>query len=341
VERTELLGQAPGDARRAFLAALIDDAGLFPPARLPMGEAVASHEAARGGPNGWMMGRFLCPASRLEELLGRLLASPGEPWRVGVILDGAAGSWPEANARDMEAARAFEEHAAPRARVELVEAPLPLSLVEGKGPADVAGEVEGFVERVGSSGLVGPAAPYLEVPRGPGWAYEVPTVVEGIARARAACTDGSSGTRLAPGAKLRCGGLVAEAFPSSEQVAAFVGACARFRVPFKATAGLHHPFRHVDEETGFVRHGFVNLVGAAILTSTKELPDGEIAELVADEDASNFSLTAEGFRWRSYRAGKDEVARARRELFVAYGSCSFGEPVEDLEALGILPGVVV
>jgi hypothetical protein len=339
VERTEASGKAPGDARRAFLAALIDDAGLFPPARLPMDEAVASHEASRGGPNGWMMGRFLCPASRLEELAGLLPPAPGEPWRVGVILDGAEGSWPEASARDLEAARAFEEQATPRARVELLEAPLPLSLVEGKDPAGAAEEVERFVERVGSSGLRGPVAPYLEVPRGPGWAYEIPTVVEGIARARAAWTDGSSGTCLAPGAKLRCGGLVAEAFPSPEQVAAFVGACARLGVPFKATAGLHHPFRHVDEETGFLQHGFVNLVGAAILAPSQELPDGELAELVADEDPSGFSLSEEGFCWRSCRADKDEVARARRELFVAYGSCSFAEPVEDLAALGVLPAV--
>jgi hypothetical protein len=340
VERTEASGGATSDARRAFLHALIDDAGLFPPARLPMDEAVASHETSRTGPNGWMMGRFLCPASRLEELSGHLPASPVEPWRIGVILDGNGGSWPEATGRDLEAARLFEEQAAPRARVELLEAPLPLSLVEGRDQIDVAGEVEGFVERVRSSGLRGPVTPYLEVPRGPGREHETPpAVVEGIARVRAGWPDGS-GSCLAPGAKLRCGGLVAGAFPPPEQVAAFVGACARLGVPFKATAGLHHPFRHVDGETGFVQHGFVNLVGAAILALSQGLPEAGLAELVADEDPSDFSLSEEGFRWRLYGAGADDVARARRELFVAHGSCSFAEPVEDLAAWGVLPVAV-
>lgn len=336
MERTEVPGKAPNDARRAFLEALIDDAGLFPPARLPMYEAVASHEASRNGPNGWMMGRFLCPASRLTELMELLPPAPDEPWRVGVILDGAGGSWAETSARDLEAARSFEERALPRARVELLEAPLPLPLVEGKDPAGVTREVEGFVERVQSSGLEGPAIPYLEVPRGPGWAHEVPAVVEGIAGVRDAWPDGSGSCR-APGAKIRCGGLVAEAFPSPEQVAAFVGACARLGVPFKATAGLHHPFRHMDEGTGFLQHGFVNLVGAAVLASSRGLPEAELTELVADADPSGFSLSGEGFRWRSHGASADDVARARRGLFGAYGSCSFAEPVEDLAALGVLP----
>jgi len=301
-----------------------------------MDDAMASHEASRTGPNGWMTGRFLCPASRLEELLERLPALPGEPWRIGVILDGTAGSWAEANARDLEAARSFQERAAPSARVEFLEAPLPLSLVEGKDPATVTGGVYGFVERVRSSGLRGPVASYLEVPRGPGWLREVPATAEGIARVRAAW-PGDPETCLALGMKIRCGGLVAEAFPSPEQVAAFVGACARFGVAFKATAGLHHPFRHMDEETGFVQHGFVNLVGAAVLASSQGLPDGELGELVADDDPSNFLLSEEGFRWRSYEASTEDVERARKGLLVAYGSCSFAEPVEDLAALGVLP----
>src|SRR5688572_32975337 len=63
-----------GDARVAFLTGLIDDAGLFPPASLPMDEAVAAHTESRGGKNGWILARFICPASRLPEV-----ARPGPP----------------------------------------------------------------------------------------------------------------------------------------------------------------------------------------------------------------------------------------------------------------------
>jgi len=326
------------DARNAFLAGLVDDAGLFPPARLPMAGAVDAHAASKEGPHGWMMGRFLCPASRLPELLEHLPERDGgAPWGIGVVMDGAAEDWEAGVEGDLAAARAFEERVAEGARVELLEARLPSALVDGSEPGSVAAEVRVLMDRASRVGPKGPAVPFFEIPLGPGWRKSLPAALEGIARVREAPPEGVC---QAPGAKLRCGGLVAEAFPSPEQVAGFVAACARLGVPMKATAGLHHPFRHEDEETGFLHHGFVNVVGAAVLSLTHRPLGPDLVELVADEDPSDFSLTAEGFRWRSWEADAPAVARARRELFVAYGSCSFAEPVEDLEALGVLPVVV-
>ena len=54
---------------RAFLAGLIDYAGLFPPAALPLGPALAEYARHRAGPDAWMLGRFIVPAGRPE---GRL-----------------------------------------------------------------------------------------------------------------------------------------------------------------------------------------------------------------------------------------------------------------------------
>lgn len=56
------------DARRALLGRLIDHAALFPPASLPMVEALAADRRARGGDDAWLLGRFVCPASQLGEL---------------------------------------------------------------------------------------------------------------------------------------------------------------------------------------------------------------------------------------------------------------------------------
>src|SRR5690242_4950736 len=53
---------------RALLANVIDYAGLFPPARLSMDEAIRSYAHCRQGPDRWMLGRFVCPAARLAEL---------------------------------------------------------------------------------------------------------------------------------------------------------------------------------------------------------------------------------------------------------------------------------
>ena len=82
------------DARTATFATLIDYAGLFPPARLPMTDAVHDYRILRSGDLGWVSGRFLCPASELSDLASVATATflTGEsPWEVGVIFDGPQG----------------------------------------------------------------------------------------------------------------------------------------------------------------------------------------------------------------------------------------------------------
>jgi hypothetical protein len=134
------------------------------------------------------------------------------------------------------------------------------------------------------------------------------------------------------GAKLRCGGVTADAFPSVEEVARFVCACEEIGLPWKATAGLHHPIR--GEHDGLPMHGFLNLLAAAAFAGEGE---EAVAAILAEEDPVAFTADDREFGLHGYRADADTVARMRRERLVAYGSCSFSEPVEDLTALGILP----
>jgi hypothetical protein len=98
---------------------------------------------------------------------------------------------------------------------------------------------------------------------------------------------------------------------------------------------LHHPVRHVDAATGFTMHGFLNILAAAALAP--RLDTAALARVVAEEDATAFTFDDASFSWRDQRIGVDELERTRRQAFVAYGSCSFAEPIEDLCALGVLP----
>jgi len=125
------------------------------------------------------------------------------------------------------------------------------------------------------------------------------------------------------GAKIRCGGTT---LPSVEEVAAFIVACREAGVPFKATAGLHHPIRSGD------RHGFLNLLAAAVLA------DGDAEAIVGEEDPDAFALDGDGLAVHGHHADTAAIEAARSELFTAYGSCSFTEPVEDLMRLRVLPG---
>jgi hypothetical protein len=71
----------PDDARRALLACLIDHAPLFPPAALPLEEALAEDARAVASPHAFVLARFVCPASLLEAL-------PDVGREVSAVLDG-------------------------------------------------------------------------------------------------------------------------------------------------------------------------------------------------------------------------------------------------------------
>ena len=122
-------------------------------------------------------------------------------------------------------------------------------------------------------------------------------------------------------AKVRCGGA---SVPSSQCLGRFVRACRERELAFKATAGLHHAVRSNGE------HGFLNVLAAAVFA-------GEEEEVLAERDVATFELDEAGFRWRGYVASGDDVARVRAGLLRSIGSCSFFEPVEELDALGMLP----
>ena len=224
--------------------------------------------------------------------LAELRADPALPGRlrVGLILDTGLDG--------LEAALA-EIAAEPRVALELLEVPAP------SGEA-VAGALDAL------AGVDVPA--YLEGPREPGWVKTI-------------------GARAVPGglrgAKVRCGGVRAELFPSPEELAAFLCACADTAVNFKATAGLHGAVRHRDEATGFVHHGYLNLVLGTARAAAKASPE-VVAEVLASTD--EVALVAE------FRSVSARVAQLTRAMFRAYGSCSTSEPLEEAATLGLLAG---
>ena len=120
-------------------------------------------------------------------------------------------------------------------------------------------------------------------------------------------------------AKIRCGG---EHVPTVEELASFVRGCRERGVVFKATAGLHHAY---PTEAG--EHGFLNVLAAAVFGDEEE---------ALRERAPAFALDAASFRWRDREAPPTLLADVRSSLFHSIGTCSFFEPVEELEGLGIL-----
>jgi hypothetical protein len=136
-------------------------------------------------------------------------------------------------------------------------------------------------------------------------------------------------------AKLRTGGVTPDAFPSARDIADFLRKCASWRVPFKATAGLHHPLRCVrpltyapNAPTGTM-HGFVNVFMAAAIIN-------RAGAILDDGDPKAFFFGEELASWRGYAALTEDLARLRETFAISFGSCSFEEPVNDLKELGWL-----
>lgn len=313
-------------AFRSFMGGLVDYAGLFPPALLDMAAAVDEYAGHRAEQEAWMLGRFIVPAGRLAELeescAGYL--DEGQDWKFSVLVGGRddAESALATVAAQGRAAAAFLQRFEGRARIEVLEAPVP---VDGSGTN--VGEFLGrYADSLASAGFTEREL-YLEVlPR-----VDDSRVLEAI---NVLASFESRFSRV--GAKLRCGGITPEAFPSCERVAGFIDRCRRLGLPLKCTAGLHHPVRHKAAEPPVMMHGFLNVFGAGILAHALGAGIDVLTACVSETDPEAFKFSDEGFAWRDHLVPADALARAREGFLSGFGSCSFDEPRDDLRALGLM-----
>lgn len=291
----------PLPAVRALMTGTIDYAGLFPPAALPMRDAVANYDRYRGGPHAWMLGRFVVPLARLEELADAYAAvvrPESSAWPVSVI----------ARASDAATIAAFNARYGARLRIDTIEVP-PVA----------AGDIAAL------AGMAATYSVFAEV----AWATDPAPVVAELAR-------------HGVGAKIRTGGVTAEAFPSPEEVARFIAACVAAGVPFKATAGLHHTWRGeypLTYEAGSATatmFGFANVLLASS-AAVAGAGVGEMCVMLGSAGGAGFEAAERGWVLPSGRAIPAElVAAARTRAMASFGSCSFEEPLEELIARGLL-----
>lgn len=296
---------------RVLLSEVVDYAGLFPPAGLAMRPAVENYAAYLRGEQAWILGRFIVPVARLqefEEATGDLLpkGNPVYPWRLSVL----AG---ENLVADLNTIVAFnqrhakDEHAG-AAVIDTIE---------------VKVETREQIERA-TWLLPRTLTSYFEVSLGP----DLPDLISFIA---------DKGVR----AKVRTGGVTEQAFPSPAQLASFISACAAQAVAFKATAGLHHPLRasyrltSAPDSTSVAMHGFLNVFLAAAFARFG-VPEEAVRVLLEENAPEAFSFDDEGVRWREHHLTLPRLEVARRQVAIAFGSCSFEEPVEELRRMGLL-----
>jgi hypothetical protein len=293
---------------------MIDYAGLFSPASLAMASAVANYGTYLRSEYNWILGRFILPVARFSEFekvaeamnTEATAQSPVEResrWVLSVL---PGADIPADLARIQEFNHRFAVSPSPiKAEIKSVE-------VKIASPEDV--------ERL-SKIIPAELETYFEIP--------LTTIESDCIAAVANC-----GRR----AKIRTGGEMPDKFPAPESVVEFIRLCAAANVPFKATAGLHHPLRSVHQFTyqpespSGIMHGFLNVFLAAAFLRAGMEPELAL-QLLKEQSPQAFHFDSEGAVWREHRLGLRDIAAARHNFSISFGSCSFTEPINDLRSL--------
>ena len=295
-----------------LLTGVVDYAGLFPPANLELETALRNHANYLRSPESWMLGGFVLPVKKFPDAAANFPALGGSQLCIAALGPKTenAAQFIKALTAATNAIRKFGTSNAISASVEQIEMELPAS----------AGA--SLVET--NKALAG-----LEVPIF--WEAavdEAERMIEFIAERRR-----TGAGRF--GFKLRTGGVIASAFPSSVQIARTLVAAARSQVPIKFTAGLHHPIRKFDTSVQTKMHGFLNVLGAGVLAAEHGWNQQQTAAMLEDEDSTSFAFDDRAFSWREWKVTTERI-KAHRAFVTSFGSCSFDEPRDDLRALQLL-----
>ena len=297
---------------QTLMDGLINYAGLFPPADLEMKPTVANYGEYRSGANDWMLSRLIVPVGRLEEFErhadGRLPISrdpaSDDCWVISALTVPVDHDDFEA---DLERIDAFNERHLPNGSGAVV-----VDTIECRA-ADAAG-VDRALELIPDS-----LFPYFELDH------------RGDIRGQVAAMAG-----MDSGAKVRTGGVTPEAHPTPAELARFISVCANAEVPFKATAGLHHPLRHHAESVGCSQFGFLNVFVGAALAWNGRCEEDSLVRILEAESLEDFQIENDRIGFGDQHVTLDQIEHARERFCHSYGSCSFLEPLEDLLGLKLL-----
>jgi len=298
---------------RALLDQAIDYAGMFPPCALALEPALRSQASYVRSSEAWMLNGFVLPIEQFDA--ARQFISefdPHHPLRVAALgpKTTKADAFLDGLYNAETAISSFSMY-----DVDLVS----ISHLEMFLPEDVDS-----ASLKAARSIVSELPVFLESP--PERAEHTIALIAG---------HNSDEDMATFGYKLRTGGVTADAFPTSAQIASALVTAATHQLPIKFTAGLHHPIRQFRDEVKTKMHGFLNVLGAAVLSAEHQWDADQATMMLEDEDSGSFSFTDDFFAWGHWKIDTERL-QYRRKFVRSFGSCSFDEPRDDLRALGFL-----
>jgi hypothetical protein len=298
---------------RALLDQAIDYAGMFPPCSLALEPALRNQASYVRSSEVWMLNGFVLPVEQFDPTTHFLSTfDTHHPLRVAAL-------GPKTTNADTFLDALYDAHAAIRSFSRYNADLVSISHLEMFLPADVDS-----ASLKGARSIVGELPVFWEAP--PEKAEQTIALIAGHNSDQKVATFGY---------KLRTGGVTADAFPTSVQIARALVTPATHQLPIKFTAGLHHPIRQFRDEVKTKMHGFLNVLGAAVLAAEHQWDTDQAVIMLEDEEPRSFSFTDDFFAWRDWRIDTTRLQH-QRKFVRSFGSCSFDEPSDDLRALGFL-----
>jgi hypothetical protein len=323
---------------KAFMKGIIDYAGLFPPAKLSLDEAIHNYVRYKKSADNGMLSRFIIPGAKLKKL------SPyaGELFTSDLPFDFSAIGNTTQTVEDFQAGIgqlcqkciAFCNKYEGRVHTPAAEIKLPKEVASSQSARQLEKLMNRAAEQLSRSSQ-SPEIIFYENLLNESWKKEVEATIQAISEHNQKIANEVSDYRFAA-YKLRCGGVKAHLFPSIEQIAFVINKARVYGVPLKGTAGLHHPVRHYADSVKTKMHGFFNVFGGALLSHANDLTESELQDILTEEDPDQFSFADKLFQWKEISVSTREIEHLRATKLLSFGSCSFDEPREDLRQLNLM-----
>ncbi len=284
---------------KALFSAIVDYAGLFPPAQLSLQTAMTNYVQYQASPHPWMLGRFILPASRLEDFATLLPTFPLQEWPLSLLISGDV-------AAALEQVRSLNtSHQA--IAIQALEFP-PLAPTE-IAALDLPPQVEIFFEIPLDQDI----APYFAGLRNQGASAKIRT--------------GGVTAAAFPSAAQLCEFIFACA-----QAQISFKATAGLHHPLPGD----YPLTYEPESEVAAMPGFLNVALVSALVYWQKITSEDALRLLQEKSTDRFLLTDHAISWNQYSLSLPELMTARQQIFRSFGSCSFVEPIGGLQEMQLL-----
>jgi hypothetical protein len=318
------------DCVSSLLENIIDYAGLFPPAKLELNDAMAEFLKARKSHFNFICSKFVCPATQVQELKEQVASLGEKGLKVSWLFQSQTSATKLIQSIAQETQLLLPHLENSGLLTTSLEVPLNAEVLNERNlNVEIGEQVFKFSQELQTKFNTQPIDICFE------GTWDSNKAIHELARSLSQLEKTKPSSVGTVAAKIRTGGLTSKQIPSLDNLSAAISIFHDFGIPFKATAGLHDPVRHFDSTLNCWMHGFLNLFLSAMLYREGKIKFNQMVELLSETDTLNFSINSKEISWKEHSLSASEVFELRK-FALSFGSCSIKEPLQGLQKIGVL-----